>query len=312
MKLAGGCPSIADQLNVDAFLEQARSYDKASSSPIGWYIRNAQTRQLSHPLPVLRAREIDDWSKVYVTMTLITVNHQNDCVTMEENQYCFVYGMMDYTCITFFRGSMSSKRPIQWTVYEKLSIIDDYVLNFLFGGFLDIRVIAQQSSVISLHEAAFSEFTSTQSLSTDKKCSFARIIGVAKCETQDETPDTNSTAALPCGTKKCFEFMYLTFPRIAHCISGEKKGVGAESSRIPSSELSRKSGPYSNPPLTTKLSAPIKSTKYVLVEGKILMANRLVLNHLIGSEFQGLQTLDLPSCPDKRHGPPMAPSHNAG
>ncbi|XP_047334652.1 protease HtpX homolog [Impatiens glandulifera] len=63
MKLAGGCPSMADQLNVEAFLEQARSYDKASSSPIGWYIRNAQTRQLSHPLPVLRAREIDEWSR---------------------------------------------------------------------------------------------------------------------------------------------------------------------------------------------------------------------------------------------------------
>lgn len=39
MKLAGGCPSLADQLNVDAFLEQARSYEKASSSPVGWYIR---------------------------------------------------------------------------------------------------------------------------------------------------------------------------------------------------------------------------------------------------------------------------------
>lgn len=63
MKLAGGCPSMADQLSVDAFLEQARSYDKASSSPVGWYLRNAQTRQLSHPLPVLRAREIDDWSR---------------------------------------------------------------------------------------------------------------------------------------------------------------------------------------------------------------------------------------------------------
>ncbi|KAG6511673.1 uncharacterized protein LOC121976020 [Zingiber officinale] len=63
MKLAGGCPSLSDQLSVDAFLEQARSYDKASSSPIGWYIRNAQTRQLSHPLPVLRAREIDEWSR---------------------------------------------------------------------------------------------------------------------------------------------------------------------------------------------------------------------------------------------------------
>ncbi|EMS59539.1 putative bifunctional methylthioribulose-1-phosphate dehydratase/enolase-phosphatase E1 [Triticum urartu] len=51
MKLAGGCPSLSDQLNVDAFLEQARSYDKASSNPVGWYIRNAQTRELSHPLP---------------------------------------------------------------------------------------------------------------------------------------------------------------------------------------------------------------------------------------------------------------------
>lgn len=39
MKLAGGCPSMADQLNVDAFLEQARSYEKAASSPMGWYIR---------------------------------------------------------------------------------------------------------------------------------------------------------------------------------------------------------------------------------------------------------------------------------
>ncbi|KAK4272188.1 hypothetical protein QN277_020776 [Acacia crassicarpa] len=63
MKLAGGCPSMADQLNVDAFLEQARSYEKASSSPVGWYLRNAQTSQLSHPLPVLRAREIDEWSR---------------------------------------------------------------------------------------------------------------------------------------------------------------------------------------------------------------------------------------------------------
>ncbi|XP_012489485.1 plastoglobule-localized metallopeptidase 48, chloroplastic isoform X3 [Gossypium raimondii] len=51
------------KLNVDAFLEQAHSYEKASSSPMGWYIRNAQTRQLSHPLPVLRAREIDEWSR---------------------------------------------------------------------------------------------------------------------------------------------------------------------------------------------------------------------------------------------------------
>ncbi|KAF3435235.1 hypothetical protein FNV43_RR22322 [Rhamnella rubrinervis] len=72
MKLAGGCPSLAEQLNVDAFLEQARSYEKASSSPVGWYIRNAQTRQLSHPLPVLRAREIDEWSRGRDYLTLLS------------------------------------------------------------------------------------------------------------------------------------------------------------------------------------------------------------------------------------------------
>jgi hypothetical protein len=37
LKLVGGCPSLADQLNVDS-LEQARSYYKASSSAVGWYI----------------------------------------------------------------------------------------------------------------------------------------------------------------------------------------------------------------------------------------------------------------------------------
>lgn len=63
MKLAGGSPSIANDLSVDAFLKQARSYDEATSSPLGWYLRNAQTRGLSHPLPVLRAKEVDKWSQ---------------------------------------------------------------------------------------------------------------------------------------------------------------------------------------------------------------------------------------------------------
>ncbi|XP_047058332.1 uncharacterized protein LOC124664967 [Lolium rigidum] len=70
MKLAGGCPSLADQLNVYAFLEQARSYNKASLNPVGCYIRNAQTRELSHPLPVMRAREVDEWSSSQEYRTL--------------------------------------------------------------------------------------------------------------------------------------------------------------------------------------------------------------------------------------------------
>lgn len=64
MKLAGGCPSLAHELSVDAFLEQARSYDQAAaSSLIGWYFSNAHARALSHPLPVMRAREVDRWAQ---------------------------------------------------------------------------------------------------------------------------------------------------------------------------------------------------------------------------------------------------------
>ncbi len=70
MKLAGGSPTLAPQLNLDAFLAQARAYDKISSSAIGQMLKEAQTAQLTHPLPVLRAREIDFWasSKEYESL----------------------------------------------------------------------------------------------------------------------------------------------------------------------------------------------------------------------------------------------------
>lgn len=62
MKLAGGSPKISSQLNVDAFIEQARSYDQWSMDDVGTALKQMQTAQLTHPLPVLRAREIDRWA----------------------------------------------------------------------------------------------------------------------------------------------------------------------------------------------------------------------------------------------------------
>ena len=53
---------------------QARSYDEATASPLGWYLRNAQTRALSHPLPVMRAREIDRWADGAQYKALIAKN----------------------------------------------------------------------------------------------------------------------------------------------------------------------------------------------------------------------------------------------
>lgn len=62
MKLAGGSPKLAPQLNLDAFLEQARSYDRIDDDALGEALKQMHAEQLTHPVPVLRAREIDRWA----------------------------------------------------------------------------------------------------------------------------------------------------------------------------------------------------------------------------------------------------------
>ena len=62
MKLAGGSPTLAPQLNLDAFLAQARAYDDISNTELGEMLKSARASQLTHPVPVLRAREIDRWA----------------------------------------------------------------------------------------------------------------------------------------------------------------------------------------------------------------------------------------------------------
>ncbi|NEP18997.1 MAG: M48 family metallopeptidase [Leptolyngbya sp. SIO4C1] len=62
MKLAGGSPALAPQLNLDAFIEQARSYDSISNTQLGELMKQMRTSELTHPVPVLRAKEIDRWA----------------------------------------------------------------------------------------------------------------------------------------------------------------------------------------------------------------------------------------------------------
>lgn len=71
MKLSGGSPSLAPQLNLDAFLAQARSYEEVSASELGQMMRQMQTAQLTHPVPVLRAREIDRWADSQTYQSLL-------------------------------------------------------------------------------------------------------------------------------------------------------------------------------------------------------------------------------------------------
>lgn len=71
MKLTGGSPSLVNQLNLDAFIAQARAYDEISKTEVGEMLKQLQTAQLTHPVPVLRAREIDRWASSQDYQSLI-------------------------------------------------------------------------------------------------------------------------------------------------------------------------------------------------------------------------------------------------
>ncbi|XTZ12082.1 MAG: M48 family metallopeptidase [cyanobacterium endosymbiont of Rhopalodia inflata] len=71
MKLSGGSPTIAPQLNLDAFIEQARDYEGINNTFLGEMLKTAQTEQLTHPVPVLRAKELDRWASSYEYQQLL-------------------------------------------------------------------------------------------------------------------------------------------------------------------------------------------------------------------------------------------------
>ncbi|HYW21098.1 MAG TPA: M48 family metallopeptidase [Nodularia sp. (in: cyanobacteria)] len=77
MKLAGGSPILSPQLNLDAFVAQARAYDDISKTDLGEMVKEARTAQLTHPVPVLRAREIDRWSSSTEYQSLLQGNGIN-------------------------------------------------------------------------------------------------------------------------------------------------------------------------------------------------------------------------------------------
>ncbi|GAB5036536.1 peptidase [Nannochloropsis oceanica] len=61
LKLVGGSQSLNGQLSTEAFLQQARSYDQAGGRGLGRFLRQQLEVGLTHPLPVLRVRELERW-----------------------------------------------------------------------------------------------------------------------------------------------------------------------------------------------------------------------------------------------------------
>ncbi|WP_218079409.1 M48 family metallopeptidase [Anthocerotibacter panamensis] len=63
MKLSGGSPQLIPHLNLDAYLEQVKAYEDFSQEGLAQLLRVMQTAERSHPVPVIRAKEIGQWAK---------------------------------------------------------------------------------------------------------------------------------------------------------------------------------------------------------------------------------------------------------
>lgn len=62
MKLAGGCNKVIEQMDQDEFLRQAENYQELDQSTLNQLYKFLQVITRTHPFPVLRAKEIKEWS----------------------------------------------------------------------------------------------------------------------------------------------------------------------------------------------------------------------------------------------------------
>mgnify|MGYP001818961820 CR=1 FL=1 len=65
-------------MNLDAFIEQARDYDAFSEDCLGEMLKSLQTAQLTHPVPVIRAREIDRWGSSFEYQSIISKRNNDN------------------------------------------------------------------------------------------------------------------------------------------------------------------------------------------------------------------------------------------
>lgn len=63
MKLAGGVAKYSEEMDVDEYLAQADQFDQASKTRFGRLMSQSMTTTTTHPLPILRVRELKRWSE---------------------------------------------------------------------------------------------------------------------------------------------------------------------------------------------------------------------------------------------------------
>lgn len=62
LKLAGGSAAFGAELSTEAFLRQVQRFDESAKSRLGGAISRSQAQSLTHPLPILRASELNKWA----------------------------------------------------------------------------------------------------------------------------------------------------------------------------------------------------------------------------------------------------------
>jgi Zn-dependent protease with chaperone function len=74
MKLCGGSAQLASKLSIEAFLEQARTYAELDQDEWQLQLKQMQNVGKTHPVPVLRAREIDRWFQSNTYQEILTLH----------------------------------------------------------------------------------------------------------------------------------------------------------------------------------------------------------------------------------------------
>jgi len=82
MKLAGGSPVIADQMDTDEFLRQAELYTEMDADTLGKIYKFLLMRYQTHPYSVLRAKELKIWAESDEYKKIL----QGDYQKMEQEQ----------------------------------------------------------------------------------------------------------------------------------------------------------------------------------------------------------------------------------
>ena len=63
LKLSGGSNSYGASLNLDAFMEQSKRFDEAIKTSVGSVVSTGLEQGSTHPLPIVRIRELKKWSE---------------------------------------------------------------------------------------------------------------------------------------------------------------------------------------------------------------------------------------------------------